>query len=61
MTGDRAADEWTLVREQFDALVRERSDNIEDILDAQFRSWFSQLVTRAAKRENRAKRDEKTI
>jgi len=46
------------VREQFDALVRQRADNIEDILDALFRSRFSQLITQAAERKktmNRAK------
>jgi hypothetical protein len=42
--------EWTSVREQFDALVRGRSDNIEDILDAQFRNRFSQLINQAAER-----------
>jgi hypothetical protein len=30
-------DEWSLVRDQFEALVRERSDNIENLLDAEFR------------------------
>jgi hypothetical protein len=25
-------DDWTLVREKFEALVRERSDNIDDLL-----------------------------
>jgi hypothetical protein len=51
MTGDRAANEWILVREQFDALVREHSDNIEDILDIEFRNRLSQLINRAAELE----------
>jgi hypothetical protein len=44
MSGDPTVNEWALVREQFDALVRDRSDNIEDIFDAQFRKRFSQLI-----------------
>ena len=58
MSSDPAVNEWTLVRDQFDALVRQRADNIEDILDALFRSRFSQLITQAAERKktmNRAK------
>jgi len=43
-------DEWSLVREQFEALVRERSDNIDDLLDAQFCKRFSQLITHATDR-----------
>src|SRR5262245_60959500 len=40
--------EWKLLKEQFQALVRERSDNIEDIFDMQFRGRFSELIYRAA-------------
>ena len=61
MNGDRTPDEWTLVREQFDTLMRERADNIEDLLDAQFRNRFSQLIIQVAKRENRTKGDPKPI
>ena len=43
-------DEWSLVRDQFEALVRERSDNIDDLLDAQFCSRFGQLITHATDR-----------
>jgi len=43
-------DEWSLVREQFEVLVRERSDNIDDLLDAQFCNRFSQLITHATHR-----------
>jgi hypothetical protein len=52
MSGDRTVSEWNLLREQFHALVREGSDNIEDIFDAQFRTRFSELIYRAAEREN---------
>ena len=43
-------DEWSLVRKQFEALVRERSDNIDDLLDAQFCDRFGQLITHATDR-----------
>jgi uncharacterized protein (DUF924 family) len=52
MSGDRGVNEWNSLREQFHALVREGSDSIEDIFDAQFRSRFSELINRAAEREN---------
>jgi hypothetical protein len=38
--------EWSSLREQFQALVREHSDNYEDIVDAQFQTRFSQLIER---------------
>ena len=43
-------DEWSLVRDQFEVLMRERSDNIDDLLDAQFCNRFSQLITHATDR-----------
>ena len=43
-------DEWSLVRDQFEVLMRERSDNIDDLLDAQFCNRFSQLITHEAAR-----------
>jgi len=52
MSGDRGVNEWTLLREQFHALVREGSDSIEDIFDAQFRSRFGELIKRATEREH---------
>jgi hypothetical protein len=64
MSSEPAINEWTLVREQFDALVRQRADNIEDILDALFRSRFTQLIAQAAERKktkNRAKSAAKPI
>jgi hypothetical protein len=61
MSSDPKVNEWTLVREQFDALLRERSDNIEDILDALFRNRFSEVITRAAERESRSGRGRKSI
>ena len=46
----KPTDDWTLVREKFEALVRERSDNIDDLLDAQFCNRFGQLITHATDR-----------
>lgn len=52
MSGNHAVSEWNLLREQFHALVREGSDNIEDILDAEFRRRFSAVINLAAKLNN---------
>ena len=52
MSGNHAVSEWNLLREQFHALVREGSDNIEDILDAEFRRRFSEVINLAAKLNN---------
>jgi hypothetical protein len=52
MSDDRAVHEWNLLREQFRALAREDSDNIEDIFDAQFRRRFCDLINRTADRKN---------
>jgi len=61
MSGDPTKDEWNLVREQFDALVRERSDNIEDVLDALFRNRVSELIAQATERESGTKYETKPI
>jgi hypothetical protein len=44
--------EWSLVSEQFAALMREPCDSIEDILDVQFRKRFSELINQTAARQN---------
>ncbi len=46
------ANEWSLLSEQFAALEREPCDNIEDILDFEFRKRFSALISRTAERQN---------
>jgi hypothetical protein len=39
------AHEWELLRRQFDALTLEQSvESIEDVLDAQFRRRFTDLI-----------------
>ena len=48
-----AHNERNLLKDQFHALVREGSDSIEDIFDAQFRRRFSELINRTTKRESR--------
>ena len=52
MSSNRGVNEWNLLRDQFHTLVREGSDNIEDIFDAQFRRRFCELINRTAEREN---------
>ena len=52
-----AHNERNLLKDQFHALVREGSDSIEDIFDAQFRRRFSELINRTTKRENRTHSD----
>ena len=43
--------DWKLLKEEFDAMVREESvdtESIETIFDAQFRRRFSELIDRVA-------------
>ena len=47
-----AHNERNLLKDQFQALVREGSDSIEDIFDAQFRRRFSELITQTASRNS---------
>ena len=48
MSSDRGLNEWNLLREQFLSFVREGSDNIEDIFDAEFRRRFAELIDQTA-------------
>ena len=48
MSVDRGLNEWNLLREQFLSLVREGSENIEDIFDAEFRRRFAELINQTA-------------
>jgi hypothetical protein len=52
LSDDHTPNEWNLLKEQFHALVREGSDNGENIFDAQFRTRFSELIYQAAGFEN---------
>jgi hypothetical protein len=43
------ANEWELLRRQFDALTRnERAESVEDVFDAQFRRRFVELINQIA-------------
>jgi hypothetical protein len=44
---DPKLSEWNLLLDQFQALVREDSNCIEDIFDVQFRLRFSKLIDQA--------------
>jgi len=57
MSGDRDLNEWRLLRDQFRALARGGSDDIEDILDVQFRRRFSELIDRVLERRNWSARE----
>jgi len=48
MSIDRGLNEWNLLREQFLSLVREGSNNIEDIFDNEFRRRFAELINQTA-------------
>jgi hypothetical protein len=46
-----SANGWNLVKEQFDAMVRNdcaRQDNLEDVLDHEVRRRFGRLIARAS-------------
>ena len=55
--GLAAHNQRSLLKDQFQALVREGSDSIEDIFDAQFRRRFSELINRTTERESRTHSD----
>ena len=46
-----AHNERNLLKDRFHALVREGSDSIEDIFDAQFRRRFTELINRSVRTE----------
>ena len=52
-----AHNERNLLKDQFQALVHEGSDSIEDIFDVQFRRRFSELINRTTERESRTHSD----
>ena len=56
MPHDPKPNEWNLLKHQFDALVHDESvgaDEIEEILDVQFRRRFAELINRATYRGRR--------
>jgi hypothetical protein len=48
MSSGHELNEFGLLLDQFHAVVREGSDTIEDIFDAEFRRRFSELINRVA-------------
>ena len=50
------ANEWDLVKRQFDALVNDESvgcaESIDEILDVQFRRRFGELINQTAQRNS---------
>jgi hypothetical protein len=47
------ANEWDLLKRQFDALTHDQSvESIEDILDEQFRRRFVELIIQTAQRSS---------
>jgi len=54
MSGN-SANEWNLLKEQFDAMVRNdcaRQDNLEESLDYEIRRRFGILIARASGQES---------
>jgi hypothetical protein len=47
MSSDLKLSEWHSLLDQFQALVRDSSDGIEDIFDLQFRLRFGKLIDQA--------------
>jgi len=45
--------EWASLRDEFNAVMREGADSIEDMLDEQFRRRFGELMYRTARARRR--------
>ena len=57
MSGDSKQNEWNLLKEQFDVLVRDQnvgSGSIEELLDAQFYRRVTELINRAIERNSKS-------
>ena len=55
MSVDPKANEWDLVKRQFDALMHDESvgaESIDEIFDAQFCRRFTELINQTAKRNS---------
>ena len=49
MPNDPKTNEWNLLKQQFDALLHDENvsaDSIEEVLDAEFRRRFAELIYR---------------
>ena len=55
MSADPITNDWSLLKDQFDALVQDEhvsEDSIEMILDVQFRLRFTELINQTAQRNS---------
>jgi len=50
---DTKPNEWASLRDEFNAMMRESADTIEDLLDEQFRRRFGELMYRTARARHR--------
>jgi hypothetical protein len=50
---DAKPNEWASLRDEFNAVMREGADSIEDMLDEQFRRRFGELMYRTASARRR--------
>ena len=57
MSSDHELNDFGLLLDQVHAVVREGSNSIEDIFDAEFRRRFSELINRTTERESRTHSD----
>ena len=60
MLGEPKANEWNLLKDQFDALVHsetEHEDNIEEFLDDQIRRRFGEWIARATEQNRKTGND----
>jgi hypothetical protein len=46
---DAKSNEWASLRDEFNAVMRERAESIEDMLDEQFRRRFGELMYQTAR------------
>ena len=53
LEADAKPNEWTSLRDEFHAVMREGADSIEDMLDEQFRRRFGELMYRTARARRR--------
>ena len=52
-SSDAKPNEWASLRDEFNVVMREGADSIEDMLDEQFRRRFGELMYRTARARRR--------
>ena len=53
LEADAKSNEWVSLRDEFNVVMREGADSIEDMLDEQFRRRFGDLMYRTARVKRR--------